>query len=165
MSEGLAEMLEYNRWANRVLLDGLWDLPPDALSARPAGISGSIGELQTHIVGGDQTFLLRTMGRQHEGELNRASSFPGLDELVRIADETGSGLIEVARTLENGANVVLPYMGKRYEFPTRFFLVHAVEHGIEHRTEVKVGLGTLGIATPNLDAWEYASAKGYGAEV
>lgn len=36
---------------------------------------------------------------------------------------------------------------------------------MEHRTEVKVGLNQLGIETPDLDAWNYAAAKGYGTEV
>jgi hypothetical protein len=40
-----------------------------------------------------------------------------------------------------------------------------VEHGVEHRTEIKVALAKMGIETPDLDAWSYAGAMGYGAEV
>ncbi len=165
MDRGTVEMLEYNRWANRMLLEAARILPPETLAARPAGLSAPIGSLFTHLVGGEQTFALRTKGRQHEGELNRASAFPGFDELLRISAETGAALIEAARTTPDDATVDLPYMGKRFRHLVRFFLVHAVTHAAEHRTEIKVGLNALGIATPDLDGWSYAGAMGYGAEV
>lgn len=56
-------------------------------------------------------------------------------------------------------------MRKVYRFPRNFFLVHAMEHGVEHRTEIKVALAHLGIAAPDLDGWQYSVAAGYGGEV
>jgi hypothetical protein len=56
-------------------------------------------------------------------------------------------------------------MGKVYRIPKSFFLVHALEHGVEHRTEIKVDLGAIGITTPDLDGWAYAAAAGIGREV
>ena len=61
--------------------------------------------------------------------------------------------------------VDLSYMAKTYRFPVRFFLVHAAEHSLEHRTEIKVALASLGIETPDLDGWNYAAAMWYGEEV
>lgn len=58
--------------------------------------------------------------------------------------------------------VVLPYMGQRPRFPKSFFLAHAAEHGSEHRTQIAAALAELGLASPNLDAWAYAEAAGYG---
>jgi uncharacterized damage-inducible protein DinB len=46
-----------------------------------------------------------------------------------------------------------------------FFLLHAIEHGVEHRTEIKVTLALIGIATPDLDGWFYSQMAGYGREV
>jgi uncharacterized damage-inducible protein DinB len=46
-----------------------------------------------------------------------------------------------------------------------FFLTHALEHGVEHRTEIKVALSQLGVATPDLDGWAYATAMGCGRVV
>jgi hypothetical protein len=40
-----------------------------------------------------------------------------------------------------------------------------LEHGVEHRTEIKLALAQLGVATPDLDGWPYAEAMGYGAPV
>jgi uncharacterized damage-inducible protein DinB len=71
----------------------------------------------------------------------------------------------IAQKLEDDEEVDLPYQGKVFRFPKRFFLVHAMEHGTEHRTEVKVALGEIDVATPDLDGWSYSAATGYGQEV
>lgn len=164
MNDALAEMLRYSHWADLRLLESCRALSDGQLDARLPGISGSVRELLMHIVGGEATFVLRTMGRQHEGELNRRSEWPGFESLVAIANRAGEELIAIAERLDGDAEVLLPWQGKAYAFPRSFFLVHAMEHGVEHRSEIKVALAQLGVATPDLDAWEYAAACGYGAE-
>ena len=162
MNRPLAEMFEYNRWANLTLLEACRVLDTEALAARPPGLSGTIGELLVHIVGGQQTFALRTKGRQNEGEMSRQTPWPGIDFLIDVAAATSDELLAVARGLDEDREVELPYLGKVFRFRLAFFLVHAFEHGMEHRTEVKVGLNQLGIETPDLDGWSYAASKGYG---
>ncbi len=163
MNDGLVELFDYNLWATATLLEGCRQAPTELLQARVPGISDSVAALLTHLVGGQQTFALRTKGRQHEGELNRRSAFPGWDELARLADESGRELREVARTAADGAYVELAWQGATSRLPLRFILTHAIEHATEHRTEIKVALGAQGFATPDLDGWSYAAAKGYGA--
>jgi uncharacterized damage-inducible protein DinB len=164
MNAPLAEMLRYNKWATVMLLEACAALGDEQLDAHVAGTSGSVRELLTHIVGGQQTLALRTTGRQHEGELSRRSAWPGFEVLIEQATRSGDELIAVAEGLDADRQVDLPYMGKVYRFPVSFFLVHAVEHGVEHRTEVKVALAQLGVETPDLDGWSYAGAAGYGQE-
>ena len=164
MADGLVEMLDYNRWATATLLEHCRHVPNDLLDARLVGFSGTGRELVLHLVGGQQTFVLRTQARQHEGELNRDSAWPGWDEVLRIATETSDALVEIAASLDGSQEVDLPYIGQRFRYPARFFLVHAVAHGAEHRTEIKLQLGQLGVETPDLDGWGYAEAQGYGAE-
>ena len=165
MNTGLAEMFRYNAWANRQLFAACRSLTDEQLDMRVQGISGTVRELLQHIAGGQQTFILRTKGRQHEGELGRRSEWPGIEAVIQIVFATGDELIAIAEQLEDNQQVDLPYLGKTYRFPKRFFLVHAMEHSIEHRTEVKVALAHIGIETPDLDAWHYAQAAGYGQEV
>jgi len=164
MGSGLAEMLRYNRWANLALLEACRGLSDEQLDARMPGIGAPVRELLLHIVGGQQTFVLRAKGRQHEGELNRGSAWPGFDDLIAIATETSDELLAIAESFAEAASVDLPWQGKAFRFPVRFFLVHAVAHGAEHRTEVKVALAQQGIETPDLDAWQYAAAMRYGME-
>ncbi len=60
--------------------------------------------------------------------------------------------------------MVLAFMGKRYRYPKSFFLLHAIEHGVEHRTQVTMTVAGLGRETPDLDGWAYADAAGHGSE-
>jgi uncharacterized damage-inducible protein DinB len=165
MNRPLAEVLRYNRWAMMTLLDACRTLTDEQLDYRGAGVSGSVRELLLHVAGGQQTFVLRTMGRQHEGELNRASAWPGFDPLRDSARESSDRLVAIAEGLVEDEDVALPYLGKAYGYPKSFFLVHAAAHGVEHRTEIKVALAQLAIATPDLDGWPYGGSAGYGQEV
>jgi uncharacterized damage-inducible protein DinB len=165
VNKPLAEMLRYNKWATGALLQACGGLSDEQLDARPAGVSGTVRVLLMHIVGGQQTQVLRTRGRQHEGELTRASGWPGWEELLRLAEESGDELIGIAEALDAEVDVDLPYQGKTYRYSKSFFLVHAVEHGVEHRTEIKVALNKMGVQTPDLDGWAYSAAMGYGTEV
>jgi len=164
MNTDLAEMFQYNAWANRELFSACRSLTEAQLDSHIQGISGSVRELLMHIAGGQQTFILRTKGRQHEGELDRQSAWPGIETVIHIAESTSAELITIAEHLKDNEQVGLPYLGKTYQYPKRFFLVHAMEHSTEHRTEVKVALACLGIKTPDLDGWNYAEAMGYGQE-
>jgi uncharacterized damage-inducible protein DinB len=56
-------------------------------------------------------------------------------------------------------------MGQTHRIPVSFFLVHAIEHGVEHRTDIKVALGSMGVETPDLDGWAFAGAAGIGRQV
>jgi len=161
----MAEVMRYNRWATLTLIEACRTLTDEQLDSRGGGISGSVRELLLHVVGGQQTSVLRPMGRQHEGELNRASAWPGFDILRDLARESSDRLIEIAEGLVEDKDVALPYMGKVFGFPMSFFLVHSAVHGVEHRTEIKVALAQLGIETPDLDGWPYSGSAGYGWEV
>jgi len=161
----LAEVFRYNRWATLRLLEACRTLGDDQLDVRVAGTSGTVRELLLHVVGGQQTFVLRTMGRQHEGELNRSSDWPGFDALVDVARRSSDQLVEIAEGLVEDAQIDLPFRGQVFRFPASFFLAHAAEHGVEHRTEIKLALAQLGIETPDLDGWQYAGAAGYGQVV
>jgi uncharacterized damage-inducible protein DinB len=161
----LAEMLRYNQWATRTLIEACRMLSDDNLDARMPGVSGSVRELLVHLVGAQQTLALRTKGRQHEGELSRWSDWPGFDALLNLAGQSSEDLIAIAEGLDADRDVDLPFLGKVYRFPASFFLVHAMAHGVEHRTEIKVALGQRGIETPDLDGWSYATAAGFGREV
>jgi uncharacterized damage-inducible protein DinB len=165
MNNDLTEMLRYNAWANRELFEACRLLTDEQLDKQIPGVSGSVRELLMHIAGGQQTFVLRTKGRQHEGELGRRSDWPGIETVIDIVVSTSDELIAIAEQLEPNEEVDLPYQGKTYRYPKRFFLVHAMQHSTEHRTEVKVALAHIGIETPDLDGWRYSELAGYGQEI
>ena len=161
----LAGMLHYNAWATNTLVNFCRDLGDQQLDTRGAGASGSVRELLVHLVGAQQTFVLRTQGRQHEGELNRRSAWPGFDVLCELAAKTSAELVAIAENSDLYAEVELQYMGATSRWPRSFFLLHAMEHAMEHRTEINLALGSLGVGTPDLDGWAYAEANGIGYTV
>jgi uncharacterized damage-inducible protein DinB len=160
-----AGMLRYNKWATLKLIEACSGLPDSVLDAQPPGVSGKVRVLLMHLVGGQQTFVLRTQGKQHINELSRGSAWPGFETLTQFAIESSDQLVAIAQGLDRDVDVDVPYRGKVYRYPRSFFLVHAVEHGVEHRTEIKVALKQLGIDTPDLDGWPYSVDAGYGEEV
>ncbi|MBO0687421.1 MAG: DinB family protein, partial [Candidatus Dormibacteraeota bacterium] len=107
MNAALAEMFRYNRWAMSTLLEACRDLSEDQLDAEMQGASGPVRELLLHLVGGQQTLVLRTKGRQHEGELNRRSAWPGWPALLEAAERSSDELIEIAEGLDADAQVDL----------------------------------------------------------
>jgi uncharacterized damage-inducible protein DinB len=161
----LAGMLHYNAWATNTLVDFCRTLRDEQLDARAPGASGSVRELLVHLVGAQQTNVLRTQGRHHEGELARWSAWPGFDVLCEIAKRSGDELLAIAERSDLYAEVELRYMGTVSRWPRSFFLIAAMEHGVEHRTEIKLTLEALGIETPHLDGWWYAEANGIGYAV
>jgi uncharacterized damage-inducible protein DinB len=124
MNLDLVEVLRYNAWANRTLLEACREFDRGAAGCPSAGGFRIRRELLVHIVAAQQTSVLRTGGRQHEGELNRASPWPGMRALVDIVERTNQELIAIAEQL-----------------------------------------ASVGVATSDLDAWEYGQTAGYGAEV
>src|SRR5215207_732112 len=112
MNKGLAEMFRYNAWANRALLEACRSLTEAQLDTLVPGISGSVRALLMHIAGGQQTFILRMTGRQHEGELGRWSAWPGIETVIDVAARTSDELITIAEQLADDEDVDLPYQGK-----------------------------------------------------
>jgi uncharacterized damage-inducible protein DinB len=165
MSKALADCLRYNRWANLTLIDACRGLTEEQLDARAGHSSRAVRDLLTHIVGSELTLALRTKGRQHEGESQRVDTWPGFEVLREVAAASGDELIAIAAGIDEDELVALPYQGKTYEYPKSFFLLHAIEHGVEHRTEIKVTLSLIGIETPDLDGWFFAPVAGYGREI
>lgn len=82
MNKPLAEMFRYNRWPSR---HSFGPAPGSATSSLDLPIPGLVGgedtarRLLLHVIGGHQTFVLRTRGRQNEAELKRDSDWPGFD--------------------------------------------------------------------------------------
>src|SRR6478672_8274023 len=100
MNAALVDIFRYNKWANLALIDACSSLPEAQLVSRLPAASGTVRELLVHLVGAQQTQVLRTKGRQHEGELNRASAWPGFDTLRRLAVDSSDELIAIAQALD-----------------------------------------------------------------
>jgi uncharacterized damage-inducible protein DinB len=160
-----AEIFRYNKWANRTLLDACRHVSDQQLDTTVPNSDRSIRQTLLHIVGGQRTFVLRTSGRQLEGELTDLSPWPGFDSLIDRAKASSDDLIAIAESLETERKVDLPYFGKTYRFPVSFFLAHTIAHSTQHREQVLMTMASLGLDPPDLDGWPYAAAANHGNEV
>ena len=165
MDLGLVEMLRYSAWAERTLLDACRELTDEQLEARLPVASGPVRELLLHIVGGQEAYVELAQGRPDMGGLDRVRAWPGMAQLIEVADRTSRELISFAEQLDPESEVELTHHGKVHRYPRRFLLTNAVEHGVRHATEVTLTLASIGVAVPDLDGWAYGRSAGYGAEV
>src|SRR5947199_9430589 len=117
MSKALVDCLRYSRWANLSLIDACRGLAAEQLDARATPSSRSVRELFQHLVGSEFTFVLRTKGRQHEGESRHVEErWPGFDVIREAVGSTGDELIASATGLDEAALGALPDQGKASEY-------------------------------------------------
>ena len=121
-------------------------------------MSGSVREL-LHIVGAQQTFILRT--KDANEELDREEPVAWYRRIHDLAESTSQELIAIAENLTTRMD--LPYMGKRYRCRNASSSSH-------HRPQRRTPHGSqsdspIGVETPDLDGWFYADFAGYGSVV
>jgi hypothetical protein len=104
-------------------------------------------------------------GHSDSDGLHRDRPWPGIAQVIAIADQTSGELVSLAEQLDPMSEVDLAHHGKVHRYPKRFLLASAVEHGVRHRTELSVNLASIGLPMPDLDGWAYGRSVGYGAEV
>lgn len=160
----LARMFEYNAWANDRIIDACRQLSDVQLDAPSSTVFGSIRNTLLHAIYGQYSFLARLEGRAHDPR-SISPTWAGFDALAAVAAETSAALTNAARHLSGDADIVLAFQGTKYRYPQSFFLMHAIQHGTEHRTQIGVMLARPGHEAPNLDGWEFAASAGLGVEV
>ena len=107
MTKALADCLRYNRWANLIVINACRGLTAEQLDTRAKHSSRSARDLLSHIVGSELTFVLRTNGRQNEGESRVVDTWPGFEVLREVAASSGEDLIAIAAGLDEDELVAL----------------------------------------------------------
>jgi uncharacterized damage-inducible protein DinB len=162
VNEPLANVLRYNAWATGALVDGCRALSDAQLDAAPVpGSSGTIREMLLHVVISQEVQALRTTGVMRP---SLSWKWEGWDALTQRARDSSQRLIDIAAATNEERHVAFEEGGKRYAFPLSFFLAHAVAHGDQHRSEIKMAMAVLGVASPDLDGWNWARDSGIGGE-
>lgn len=166
MNEPLAMMLRYNAWAMNALIEACRELTDTHLDAPPIpGATGTVREMILHACGGQEVFAWRASGQGIRPDRDDYAEWRGWQWLSDAVRASGERLITPAAALEEDSPLDYEYLGKTYRFPRSFFLAHAVAHGDQHRSEIKLALAALGVPTPDLDGWNWAADTGIGGEV
>lgn len=158
MTTGLPNLFRYNVWANLRLLDACATLPDAQLDATMIGTFGSIRETLMHMFTAEEGYArhFNFTGAPPAPPLKEIAAFPGFDELKRRAERSGRELVVIAEQGE--LNQVLHLDGGAYDAPVINVLIQAINHGVDHRSQIATLLSQQGIEPLDLDGWAYNDA-------
>lgn len=160
MTTGLPDFFRYNLWANLSLLDTCAQLSDAQLDATMNGTFGSVRETLMHLIASEEGYARAVTGTTPTTpELKEASHWPGFDELRQRASRTSEVLIGFAGQAEQtDLDKILHLDGGTYDAPVIVVVIQAINHAIDHRSQVSTLLTQQDIEPPTLDSWAYNDA-------
>jgi uncharacterized damage-inducible protein DinB len=161
MTTGLSDFFKYNLWANLRLLDACAQLSDAQLDFTMQGTYGSVRETLFHMFASEEGYAQHCAGTAPTPRLKELTAFPGFDELRRRAEWSGKELITFAEQGE--LDRILSLDEGTYEAPVIVVLIQAINHAIDHSSQIATLLSQQGIEAPGLDSWSYNDAM-YAAQ-
>src|SRR5690242_9946017 len=158
MTTGLPDLFRYNVWANLRLLDACAKLSDAQLDATMIGTFGSTRETLMHMFMAEEGYArhFNLTGAPPTPPLKEIAAFPGFDELKRRAERSGRELAVIAE--QGDLNQILHLDGGTYDAPVINVLIQAINHGVDHRSQIATLLSQQGIEPPDLDGWAHNDA-------
>jgi len=167
MDAGLVALFRHHAWANDQLLAACEGLPADHLEWVTQGTYGGLGATLRHLVEAEERYVSRLRGETKRpgpavNEPDPPSPPEALAPSVRVlrrrAASTGEALIELAGTYEPDVILDTTLRGEPVTLPAIVIFAQAIDHGCEHRTQVRHALTILGYEPPDIDAWSWDDA-------
>lgn len=153
----LLEFIRYNQWANRQLLAACLTLSESTITALIPGAYGSIRDIFQHILRAEADYLGRITGAPPQPAFKWEEG-PSLAELSAYAAQLGEAFLETLRRVPLTQLVHEEEGGRFIDYHARHLFMQAVNHGIEHRTNITTFLNGQGLPVPELDGWGYLFA-------
>jgi uncharacterized damage-inducible protein DinB len=157
----IVQFFRHNAMMNRRLTEACRQLAPVQLSSTVTGTYGSIDATLVHIANAQEAYAARLLDTPGPEPLPE-DPFPGFEALAaRFAH--GDAQLEEAAT-KVGEDREVHVSGDdppaTWRMPVSLFLLQAINHGTEHRSQVATILTQLGAEPPNMDGWTYFDASG-----
>jgi uncharacterized damage-inducible protein DinB len=158
MTTGLPDFYKYNLWANLRLLDACAQLSDAQLDTTAKGTFGSVRETLMHLFSAEEGYArhFRLTGPAPTPPLEERGDFPGFDELRRRAESSGKELLAIAE--QGNLEHILHLDGGTYDASVMIVMLQAINHAIDHRSQIATLLSQQGIEPPDLDSWAYNDA-------
>ena len=151
------DLSRHHVWATDSLLAYCESLDDATMQATVPGTYGSILQTLQHLVDSDGSYIARITNAWPEGHPWSDDQDVDLATLRERAAILGKILIEFLDGEWDVDKVYLAYGGDDvFEVPAGVFVTQIFHHANEHRAHVCTALGALGIAPPEVSAWEYA---------
>ena len=167
MDAGFVDLFRHHAWATDRLLAACEGLPPDHLEWVTQGTYGGLGATLRHLVEAEERYVSRLSGETERpgpapNEPDPPSPPEALAPSVRVlrlrAAASGKALVELAGSCDAGAILDTTFRGKPVTLPAIVIFAQALDHGGEHRTQVRHALTILGYDPPAIDAWAWDDA-------
>lgn len=160
MSTGLPDFFRYNLWAHLNLLDACEQLSETQMDATMNGTFGSVRETLLHMFAAEEGYTRSVTGRAPATPpLAELTQWPGFDELRQRAKNCAEALIEFTEQAgPEDFSKILHLDGGTYDAPVIIVVIQAVNHAIDHRSQISTLLTQQGIEPPALDSWAYNDA-------
>jgi uncharacterized damage-inducible protein DinB len=157
----LVEFFRHNTMMNQRILEACGKLPPEQLSVTATGTYGSIGATLVHIANSQEGYAARLLDTERPEPLSE-DPFPGFDSLAERFANGDAQLLEAATQIGQDRRVQVSGDDPpgRWWMPVSLFLLQAINHGTEHRSQVATILTQLGVEPPDMDGWTYFDASG-----
>ncbi len=153
-----AEFMYYNRWANLVLIDACIGLSDEQLESGLPGSFGTIYDTFVHVIRSEAGYYRRLANVRLEPPF-AWDSRPTLTAMRPYADQVGSALVAAAEQLDPAGVIEQEWDGQVHRYRAAALFIQAVNHGVEHRTNITTILAQLGIEPPDVDGWGYMMAQ------
>ncbi len=137
MTTRLTDFFTYNLWANQRLLDScaqLSDAQLDATMLR--GTFGSVRETLMHLCAAEEGYArhFHLTGPAPTPMLKEFTTFAGFDELRLRVEWSGKELLAIAEQAD--LSQILHLDGGTYDALVIIVLIQAINHGIDHRSQI-----------------------------
>ena len=159
MTTELPDFFTYNLWANLRLFDACAQLSDAQLDATMKGTYGSVRETLMHLFATEEGYVGALTGQRPEPALHEHAPFVGFGELRRREERSGEELIRFTEQAEEAdLNKILHLDGGTYDAAVIIVLIQAINHAIDHRSQISTVLSQQDFEPPDLDGWSYNDA-------
>jgi uncharacterized damage-inducible protein DinB len=156
----LATAFDHHVWATLRVIDACLGLSADELATDVPGTRGPIVDTLRHLVESDAFDLFILTGdRAHDVETGSMS----LPEVRGVMGRNGAGWTTVlAGPLDADAVVreVDPHDGFQRWAPLGYRLAGTLEHGADHRSQIRTALTTIGVEPPRTGVFDLGVESG-----
>ena len=159
----VVELFRHNTMMNRRLLEACRRLSPAQLGSMAPGTYGTVGATLVHISNAQEGYAARLLDVERPERLPE-DPFPGFDALSEHLARGDAQLEQAAATasdLERRVQVTSDDPPGKWWMPVPLYLVQAINHGTEHRSQVATILTQVGVEPPDMAGWAYFFESGH----
>jgi uncharacterized damage-inducible protein DinB len=129
-------------------------LAADQLATAAPGVYGTIRDTLEHIIRAEADYVGRLTGDCRQPSFKWEDQ-PALADLSTFADQVAGALLDAAQRIPPTHIVHEEEDGNFLDYQARLLFIQAINHGIEHRTNITTILSGLGLPAPEVDGWGY----------